>query len=111
MGPSLAVEPQSLDFGALTAGLRAKEQVRLVNGGWGRLEGTVRTPDSWLALQPQQFAGKRTTLNVWLRTEGLAPGDHSGTIEIDSNGGRSSLPVHVRISNRTQPKRRFSLRR
>lgn len=43
--------------------------------------------------------GGRRTINVTFDAEGLAEGDYQGQINITSNGGNRTLPVHINVSN------------
>ena len=102
LGPTLAVEPSSLDFGDLPAGWRAKRRLRLTNLGLGRLKGSVRVTAPWLHLKRDRFSGKSANLDISSRTEGLSPGRYVGTIEIDSNGGQVQVGVQVQITDQSK---------
>ena len=101
LGPTLAVEPSSLDFGTLPAGGRSRRRLRLTNLGLGRLEGSARATAPWLQLKRDRFSGQDTTLEVAIRTKGLAPGQHTGAIVIDSNGGQAQVEVRVEVTGQS----------
>jgi hypothetical protein len=98
LGPALAVEPSGIDFGTMPAGKRARMRLRLSNAGHGVLSGRVRTKAAWLVLEPERFSGHKTTVHVRLWTRGLAPGSYATTIEIESSGGRATVPVRVQLT-------------
>ncbi|HIQ05884.1 MAG TPA: hypothetical protein EYH31_09375 [Anaerolineae bacterium] len=98
LGPTMAVEPSSLDFGALPAGWRARRCLRLTNLGLGRLDGSARATVPWLYLKRERFSGRSAKLGISIRTKGLAPGRYAGTIMIDSNGGQAQVEVRVGVT-------------
>jgi hypothetical protein len=102
LGATLMVEPAAVYLGAVPAGSKARCRLRLKNAGSGSLHGSARPTVPWLHLRPQQFSGKSVTLRAWLETKGLAPGRYTGTIEIDTNGGRTSVAVQVQITNQSR---------
>ena len=102
LGPTLAVEPLSLDFGALPAGWRARRRLRLTNLGLGRLEGSARTAAPWLHLKREWFSGRSAKLEVSIRTEELAPGRYTEAIEINSNAGQAQVGVQIQIADQSR---------
>jgi hypothetical protein len=81
----------------------------LGNLGNGSLTGIVQTTRPWLHVEPRRFSGKRVTLRGWLKTDGLAVGSHSATVEIESNGGQASVVVQVQIKERSRLSRAIRL--
>jgi len=99
MGPTLVVEPASLDLGTLPAGWRARRRLRLTNQGLGRLEGSIRATVPWLQLNRDEFSGSNVKLKVSIGTKGLTSGHHTGTIIVDSNGGQAQVRVRVEVTD------------
>lgn len=97
LGPTLAVEPPSLDLGAMPSGSRARHRLRLTNLGTGALSGSTRSTAPWLRLKPEQFSGSAASLEAAIATQGLAPGTYAGTIDIESNGGSAQVRVQVQV--------------
>jgi hypothetical protein len=100
LGPTLLVEPSALYLGQVPAGTRARCRLRLINAGSGRLNGSAHSTAPWLHLEQSRFAGKRARLDAWVRTKELAPGAYTGTIDIESNGGRTSAVIQMQIAER-----------
>jgi hypothetical protein len=96
LGPTLAVEPSSLDL-RVRSGSRARRHLRLTNLGTGALSGSARSTVPWLRLKPEQFSGATISLEASIAAQGLAPGTHTGFIVIDSNGGPSQVGVQVQV--------------
>jgi hypothetical protein len=108
-GPTLSVEPLAVYLGEVPAGSKARFKLRLGNLGNGSLTGIVQTTRPWLHVEPRRFSGKRVTLRGWLKTDGLAVGSHSATVEIESNGGQASVVVQVQIKERSRLSRAIRL--
>jgi hypothetical protein len=49
-------------------------------------------------LDDETISGRRTTLSARLDTKGLDPGSYTGNIEIESNGGQTSVVVQMQIT-------------
>jgi serine/threonine protein kinase len=98
MGVTLAVEPQSVDFGTQLVGSKANRQLELTNREAGELQGVIRSSPSWLCLEPRQFSGNNAGLTASLATKGLSPGQYTDSIEIESNGGNASISVRLQLS-------------
>lgn len=102
LGPTMVVEPSAVYLGAVPAGSRVRTRLHLANAGNGSLNGAARSTAPWLFVEPQQFSGRRISLSIWLRTRSLAPGHYAAAIEIESNGGQTSVGVQVQL---TEPRR------
>ena len=111
LGPTLMVEPAAVYLGGVPAGSKPRCRLRLKNAGSGSLHGSARATVPWLHLTPPQFSGNRVTLRVWLETNGLAPGRYTGAIEIDTNGGRTSVAVQAQITSQSRLARALRLSR
>jgi len=90
--PQLQITPGSLDFGTVdgeqVASSNPTLKFRISNAGRGHLYGTVRSSDSWLTVDTVQFHGNAVTITAKAVSEG-----RQATIEIDSNGGKQTVPV------------------
>ena len=98
LGPTLALQPSAVYLGTVTAGSRKRFRLRVTNTGSGSLSGRARAAASWLRLDEESFSGRRANLRVRLETKGLAPGSYTGSIEIESNGGHTSVVVQMQIT-------------
>jgi len=95
------VAPHELDLGSVKAGGVVRGKIRVANNGTGLLTGSVRAAPSaaWLQLlgTGEVFcaAGAVESVEVQARVAGLKAGAHSGTIQLDSDGGQASIRVSV----------------
>ena len=89
-GPTLAVEPQLVDFGRQPAGVPAERAVRVANHGYGDLQWSHQC-------RGQFFSAERTPggLRVWLRM--VDPGPCRGAILVSSNGGEAEVEVRADV--------------
>jgi hypothetical protein len=78
------------------------------NTGSGSLNGSVRTASTWLRLDTQRFSGRQATLKARLETRELAPGSYTGSIEIESNGGRASVVIQMQVTEATGARARLT---
>jgi serine/threonine protein kinase len=98
LGPTLIVEPNAVNLGQVPAGSKTAFRIQLANNGSGELAGTVRSTEPWLHLDTERFSGRRE-VKARLRTRDLAPGRYAGAIEIESNGGNTSVVVHTEVTD------------
>jgi len=93
--PQLQVTPTSLDFGTVdgerVASLNPTLQFRISNAGRGHLCGTIRSSDSWLTVDTGQFTGNSVNITTKATSKG-----RRATIEVDSNGGKQTVPVTMK---------------
>lgn len=93
--PSLQITPGVLNFGTNSTVSTAI----VSNGGQGTLEWTATSDQPWLTVAPE--TGSTTTnpatLTVQVDRTGLAEGDYTGTISLDSNGGTGAISVTMRV--------------
>ncbi len=101
--PKLTVGPTSLDFGTLQAGKTAAHTVRIGNSGGRPLNWNADTGGtSWLTLSNMGSTlapGGSTTLNVTVNSANLAPGGYSATVNITSDGGKTSLVIIMTVAS------------
>ncbi len=108
LGPTLTVQPSAVYLGTVAAGSRRRFKLRLTNTGSGSLSGTAQSTSPWLHLESNGFSGKRATLSARLQTNGLTPGSYNGSIEIESNGGQTSVVVQMQVGDPTGPRARIT---
>ena len=86
-----------IDLGRLPQHGRSPEhRVRISNAGGGDLNARAATPASWLRLRQ---AGDELVVAV----DTSAPGEHEGTITIDSDGGTATVRVHAQVDPAPPP--------
>jgi len=101
--PVLGMTPLALSFGAKTTSLSAQ----VANFGSGKLNVTTLTPDmAWLsaALVPSSSSTSDTaSVTLTVDRMGLADGDYSGTLTVDSNGGTQVVSVSITVDITSVP--------
>jgi len=96
-GPLLAIDPPNWAFGAVQQGESDEASFDISNDGIGPLEWTVVSWPEWLDLgSPTETQNREGSLEVAV-SEAAAPGNSTGTIEIESNGGPRSIKVSIRL--------------
>ena len=96
-GALIAVSPPDWAFGAITEGDSDRASFAVSNNGRGTLEWTVVSWPEWLEVKsPTDTVRGRDSIEVAI-SESAQPGNLSGTIEIESNGGPRSIKVSVRV--------------
>ncbi|MEO8026121.1 MAG: protein kinase [Bryobacteraceae bacterium] len=95
--PVLSVKPDKIDFVYQKGGLTPPPMriaVRVANGTGAGL--SARSPE-WLSVE-QSAAEGGAVLDVKLKPEALAPGEHSGELLIEGEGARPvAIPAHLRV--------------
>jgi hypothetical protein len=97
LGPTLAVEPLSLDLCGVSSGSRVKRRLRCTNLGIGTLTGATRCSASWLRVTQEWSSRSAANIDVLIATRGLAPGDYTTEVTIDSNGGSAQVGVRIQV--------------
>jgi hypothetical protein len=110
LGPTLAVQPSAVYLGSVPAGSRRRFKLQLTNTGSGELSGTARGSAPWLHLESERFSGRRATVSGRVRSKELALGHYRDRIEIESNGGRTSVVVQMQVTTPTGPWARLTKR-
>ncbi len=92
-----------IDFGTVTGNQQSSTTLRIVQSGRGYLYGTISTPNLWLTLSEETFAGPSTTITASvvpnLITEGAI---HIGRISLQLLDGRiPDITLEVRLQHRT----------
>ncbi|PWB50730.1 MAG: hypothetical protein C3F06_11735 [Candidatus Methanoperedenaceae archaeon] len=94
----LSVSPEPLEFNIsdLAMDEQASRSFSISNSGGGTLEWKAYADKSWLVLNPASGtdSGK---IEIKINTTGLQPGDYSGIINIQSNGGKESGKISINI--------------
>ena len=87
-GPQLSVSTTSLDFGTTTTSM----VFNITNTGGPTLIWNVIESIPWIDAVPTSGSGDQSIL-VTVDRSGLAPGMHSGLIDVTSNGGNATVTV------------------
>lgn len=100
----LSVSPDPLEFNIsdLAMDEQASRSFSISNSGGGTLEWKAYADKSWLVLNPASGidSGK---IEIKINTTGLQPGSYSGTITVESNGGKDSGKISINILKPPQP--------
>ena len=104
-GPGLLVEPQEWDYGAIlideTVG---SANFEISNVGGATLEWVLISWPDWIEIARPTTLRNAGGGNILARVRpSLPPGDYSGAIRLESNGGDISIPVTIRISSPATP--------
>jgi hypothetical protein len=95
--PQLRVSPLSLSFGTTSS----KKTIGISNGGGGDLSWQVSSPQAWISLSPESGAILSGALPAQVTVEvdrsQLPPGEHTGSVDVISNGGSSAVPIIVSV--------------
>jgi serine protease len=106
--PVLALAPQTLAFGTTTT----QANVGVTNAGGGLLDVTTITTfttdaGSWLSAvpvaAPNPISTDTTAIQVFVDRTGLADGDYTGTVTVDSNGGAQVVNVTMTVVTAPTP--------
>jgi hypothetical protein len=93
--PQLRVSPLSLAFGTTSS----KKTIGIGNGGGGDLSWQVSSPQTWIRLSPDSGTILSGALPAQVTVEvdrsQLPPGEHTGSVDVISNGGSSAVPIIV----------------
>ncbi|MCD6220236.1 DUF11 domain-containing protein [Candidatus Calescamantes bacterium] len=94
--PVLNVTPTSLDFGST----ETEMTFDITNAGTGTLSWDVTPQQSWISVNPTsgETTTETDTITVTVDRTGLAPGHHTGTVSVSSNGGDQDVTVEVDVS-------------
>ncbi len=104
----LAVTPTTLDFGQLQVGQQSTLNVAISNGSTDALNWNASTGNtSWLALYPGtgtvEPGAVPQIIQVTANTANLLPGNYSATLQINSNGGTTSVQVVLVVPRPQSP--------
>ncbi|MBN2776745.1 MAG: PKD domain-containing protein, partial [Bacteroidales bacterium] len=93
--PLLFISPTNLEFDSIFT----QKTLYIKNEGTGVLNWTISEDTDWLYVSPQ--SGETTTetdlITVSINRSGLSPGNYSGSIIINSDGGNSNLNVSMLV--------------
>lgn len=108
--PVLKVREDTVNFKEQERGTQPLEQFTVENVGSGILRGKVQYPD-WIKGQDTFEVHFTQIRPVYMRayTNDLAPGDYTGEIKIETNGGNNTLKTFIKVNPRpTDPIISFS---
>jgi hypothetical protein len=90
-GPLLSVSPAAFTFDAAKTG----SELTLANAGGGTLAWQIQSKPDWLAVTPSsgRITSESRIVHLEAGLSGLAPGNHTGTLAIKSNGGTRGIAV------------------
>jgi len=95
--PSINVSVSELEFGNIGIDESKTMTFEITNTGGGTLSGTISDDKDWITVNPVSFTGNTNTISVTVDNKILKQGEgnHSGTINITSNGGNVSIAVKL----------------
>ena len=100
-GPVPNITPATLDFGQT----ETEKTLNLFNVGVETLTYTATVGQSWITLEGA--TGSTTTeiktVKVTVNRAGMTPGEYSGSVVVNTNGGSVSIPVTMSIMQATAP--------
>jgi len=104
--PQLTVTPQSLDFGQLSINQQMTRAISVGNLGQLPLNWQASARGTtWLTMDKSsgtvQPGALPQTIQLAVNTAGLAPGNHSATINITSNGGKAQVSITLAVIGTT----------
>jgi serine/threonine protein kinase len=113
--PRPVVEPLSLDFGRVTRGKRATQQLSVRNDGRGYVQVAFSASVPWLGFEPAQvgcLSGGVTPVTIQVDADALPlRREHQAIVTCSpARGARVTIPVEVRLSLAREALWRFSAR-
>ncbi len=93
-GPLLEVTPKLVDFGTVTEGESPSTRVMVRNRGGGELE--------WDVGSRGDFFRTRLTKDAVTVTLDAEPGEHRGSLFVNSSGGQVTVDVHAEVVQKTR---------
>ena len=93
--PLLQVSPLALGFGTSSS----RQTIGISNSGESELIWEATSGQNWLKITPSSGAATTTPDQIIIEVDRalLPPGEHTGSIDITSNGGSKALPVTVSV--------------
>jgi outer membrane protein assembly factor BamB len=71
--------------------------VRVYYNDTGEINGTLTPSDDWISLSSTEYVTLSQTYEVTLSAEGMEPGMHSGSIDVESSVGNLSIPIEMNV--------------
>ena len=95
----LAYEPKSHDFGEVEQNKVVKTTFQIWNNGTGLLVYNLTENCTWLSVYPTEgnSTGEKDNITITVDTHGLAEGNYTCNIFINSNGGKGVFTVKLRV--------------
>jgi tol-pal system beta propeller repeat protein TolB len=91
----LRVSPLSLAFGTTSS----RKAIGISNGGSGELTWQASSPQAWIGITPDSGAvlsgASSAQVTIQVDRSQLPPGEHTGSVDVISNGGSVSVPITV----------------
>jgi hypothetical protein len=96
--PILKVREKSIDYKEVERGAQPYETIWVENVGSGVLRGTVHYPE-WLHGESELELHFTQVRPMYIRayTNDFSPGEYTGEIRVESNGGDRTLPVKIKV--------------
>lgn len=101
--PQAVLDVSQINLGRVAYGARVRRQFTVTNRGGGTLQGTVRSLDNWMMVDPtsQPFAlSKQHQTVVYFTVDSVQlsrRGGHTGRLQVQSNGGNPVVSVSVMV--------------
>ena len=96
--PELNTSPNGHDFGTVTWGSTPAASISVTNIGGGLLQWSVLSWPSWVTVLEPSTSNEFGSGEIRVQMVSTAvEGNHSGSIEIRSNGGNHSIPLSVEV--------------
>jgi VWFA-related protein len=101
--PEIAVQPQRLTFtGEEGTGEPPAQKIQVWNAGGMTLSWQAQTSNPWLSVSPVSgtSTGNKNDVSVCVKTAGLTPGIHIGSITVTANSATNSpvvIPVELTV--------------
>ncbi|MDQ7825002.1 MAG: hypothetical protein RDV48_19535 [Candidatus Eremiobacteraeota bacterium] len=100
--PILKIRTKAIDFKEVERGAQPRELVYFENPGSGMLEIKIIYPQ-WMKGEEQlevHFSSPRP-VNMWAFTHEFFPGEYTGEVKVESNGGSETIPVAIKVKPRS----------
>ncbi|NLI40518.1 MAG: PQQ-binding-like beta-propeller repeat protein [Caldisericales bacterium] len=92
----LSSDPDRIKFN-IEAGQSKTLKLKLVYNAQAEIKGTVMTSQPWIKLSSNDYSTASQTYEITFSTEGLEPGTHKGSIDVDASVGKLSIPVEMTV--------------
>lgn len=90
-------DPEMLSIERITVGEKKTRAIKIVYNDVAEINGTIKTATPWITLSASEYKLASQSVDVTVSAEGLAPGEYTGTIEVDASVGKLSIPVKMNV--------------
>ncbi|RLF29343.1 MAG: hypothetical protein DRJ99_03645, partial [Thermoplasmata archaeon] len=101
--PTLSYSPKAYNFSDMLEGEIASATFKIWNNGTGTLNYNLSESAEWLSVSPSSGSStgeqNKNTIEVYINTTNLSPGNYSANISIESNGGSGNFSVNLMVSS------------